>query len=176
MRIIAGNLRGRIFDSPHGHRTHPMSDKIRGAIFNALGDIEGLTVLDAFAGSGAIGFEALSRGASRITFIDADKEAQNAIARNITTLDVADKAQLLRMYVHSYLTRNKEPFDVVIADPPYDDLQYKTLDKLPRLVKPGGILVYSLPPSARLVLPADMELLQQKSYGDATLSFYRKII
>jgi 16S rRNA G966 N2-methylase RsmD len=72
------------------------------------------------------------------------------------------------------LTRSNEQFDIVIADPPYDDLQYKTLDKLPKLVKPGGILVYSLPPTARLIVPPEMELVLQKSYGDASLAFYRR--
>lgn len=152
-----------------------MGDKVRGALFNALGDIEGLTVLDAFAGSGACAFEALSRGASSATLIDADKQAQKTIAQNIAALGLTDRAQLKRMFVHSYLTRSNEQFDIVVADPPYDDLQYKTLDKLPKLVKPGGILVYSLPPTARLVLQSEMGLVQQKSYGDATLAFYRRI-
>jgi 16S rRNA (guanine966-N2)-methyltransferase len=85
MRIIAGRLGGRHFASPQGRRTHPMSDKMRGALFNALGDIDGLSVLDAFAGSGALAFEAVSRGAGHAVAIDVDKSAQRAIAENIST-------------------------------------------------------------------------------------------
>lgn len=173
MRIIAGKLGGLTFDSPRGHRTHPMSDKIRGAIFNILGDIAGLTVADLFAGSGAISFEAISRGATSSTAIEADKTAYATITKNIETLDLADQVKAHKMYVHSWLNRTNDQFDIVIADPPYDDLIYKTLDKLPQLVKPGGIIVYSLPPNARLVLPSNCELVSTKNYGDATLSFYK---
>jgi 16S rRNA (guanine966-N2)-methyltransferase len=75
MRVIAGFLGGRNFDSPGGHRTHPMSDKVRGAVFGVLGDIKGLSVLDAFAGSGALSIEAVSRGAKYAVAIDVDKRA-----------------------------------------------------------------------------------------------------
>jgi 16S rRNA (guanine966-N2)-methyltransferase len=78
VRIIAGSLKGRTFSEPHGHRTHPMSEKVRGALFNALGDIEGLTFLDAFAGSGALSFEAASRGAKSVIAIDKDGPAYSA--------------------------------------------------------------------------------------------------
>lgn len=175
MRIIAGSLGGRTFDSPGGHRTHPMSDKIRGALFNMLGDITGLTIADLYSGSGAISFEAISRGASSSVAIEADKVAYATIARNIKTLSVDEHVKSHKMFVHSWLNRTNDQFDIVIADPPYDDLQYKTLDKLHEVVKPGGILVYSLPPSARLVLPDTCKKLSEKSYGDGTLVFYQKI-
>lgn len=175
MRIVGGRLGGLTFDSPRGHRTHPMGDKIRGALFNMLGDIDGLTVLDLFSGSGAIAIEAVSRGAVHVTAIEADKVAYGTIKRNIDALSLDDHITVHKMYVHSWLNRTNDQFDIVIADPPYDDLQYKTLDKLPELVKPGGILVYSLPPTARLVLPEAMEKVADKSYGDATLVFYEKV-
>lgn len=174
MRIIAGELKGRIFESPHGHRTHPMGDKIRGALFNTLGDIEGLTVVDAFAGSGAISFEATSRGASKVIAIEADKVAQTAIKLNIASLNVSETVTLMPSFVYSFIRRSNETFDLVIADPPYDDLQYKTLEALVKLVKVDGLLVFSLPPTARLVLPKNFELVQEKNYGDACLAFYRK--
>jgi len=175
MRIIAGRLGGRLFESPHGHRTHPMGDKIRGALFNTLGDIEGLTILDAFAGSGALSFEAISRGAASSVAIESDKGAQNSIAANIEKLDLEDHVQLVRAFVISYIRRIHDEFDIIIADPPYDDVQYKALELLPTKVKPGGIIVYSLPPTARLVMPESFELVSKKEYGDATLHFYRRI-
>jgi 16S rRNA (guanine966-N2)-methyltransferase len=175
MRIIAGYLGGRIFESPHGHRTHPMGDRVRTALFNTLGDIKGLTVLDAFAGSGAISFEAVSRGAERAVAIEADKGAHEIILKNITSLGLEVKVETTRAFVHSWMRRTHEEFDIIVADPPYNDLQYKTLEKLHLRAKIQGILVFSLPPKARLLMPDTCELLTEKKYGDATLSFYRKI-
>ncbi|MEI6237412.1 MAG: RsmD family RNA methyltransferase [Candidatus Saccharibacteria bacterium] len=82
MRIVAGNLRGHHFDSPKNAKTHPMSDKMRGALFNMLGDIEGLTVFDAFGGSGALSFEAISRGAKSAIITEVDKYAWAVIKQN----------------------------------------------------------------------------------------------
>jgi 16S rRNA (guanine966-N2)-methyltransferase len=175
MRIIAGKLGGLTFDSPRGHRTHPMSDKIRGALFNMLGDIEGQSVADLFAGTGAISFEAISRGAASSVAIEADKVAYPVIVKNIETLKLDEQVKTHKMYVHSWLNRTNKQFDIVVADPPYDDLVFKTLDKLPEVVKPGGILVYSLPPNTRLLLPKTCEKISEKNYGDATLVFYRKV-
>jgi 16S rRNA (guanine(966)-N(2))-methyltransferase RsmD len=175
MRVISGKLGGQTFDSPRGHRTHPMSDKIRGALFNMLGNIDDLTVADLFAGTGAISIEAISRGAARSVAIEADKVAYTTITHNIEALKLDDQVKVHKMYVHSWLNRTNDQFDIVVADPPYDDLVYKTLDKLPQLVKPGGIIVYSLPPNARLIMPKTCELISDKNYGDATLVFYRKI-
>lgn len=175
MRIISGSLGGRTFDSPRGHRTHPMSDKIRGALFNMLGDITGLHIADLYSGSGAISIEAISRGAAHSIAIEADKVAYATITNNIKALGLDEQITSHKMFVHSWLNRTNKQFDIVIADPPYDDLVYKTLDKLHEVVKPNGILVYSLPPAARLVLPANLELLAEKSYGDAKLAFYKKV-
>ena len=83
MRVVSGSLGGRLFDSPRTHRTHPMSEKARGALFNTLGDIHGLRILDAYAGSGAITIEAESRGAQHVTAIDIDVEAIRTIASNV---------------------------------------------------------------------------------------------
>ncbi len=175
MRIIAGKLGGLTFESPRGHHTHPMSDKIRGALFNMLGDIEGQSVADLYAGTGAISFEAISRGAASSVAIEADKVAYPVIVKNIENLNLSGQVKTHKMYVHSWLNRTNDRFDIVVADPPYDDLVFKTLDKLPEIVKPGGILVYSLPPTARLILPKTYKLLAKKNYGDATLHVYKNI-
>ena len=176
MRIIAGTLGGRLFESPHGFRTHPMSEKIRGAIFNALGDIEGLTVLDPFSGSGALCFEAMSRGAKSAMALDADKGAYMAIQKNIRELGLEGSVKASHIYADSWSTRNQsQAFDLVLLDPPYDNVVLETAEKLALHTKPGGIAVFSLPPAARIALsPKQFELLKEKKYGDATLAFYRR--
>lgn len=175
MRIISGRLGGRIFESPHGHRTHPMSEKIRGAIFNALGDIEGLSVLDPFAGTGALCFEAISRGAKTAVALDADTTAYKIIQKNIQLLGLEDQVTATRIYADSWDTRHRNDlFDLVFLDPPYDAVDPESAEKLALHTKPGGIAVFSLPPNARIILPEkQFALLSSKQYGDATLAFYR---
>jgi len=176
MRVIAGALGGRIFDSPAGHRTHPMSDKVRGALFNALGDIEGLSVLDAFAGSGALSFEAISRGAASAVALDMDKLAIGTIVKNIASLGLQGQVKAIQAGATAWLsTQPDQSFDIVLCDPPYDDLQPNLLSKLAERAKLNGLVVLSLPPEAGFELPAHFELLQSKNYGDATLAFYRRI-
>ena len=97
MRIISGTLKGHTFDSPKGFQTHPMGDKIRTALFNTLGDIKGLTVLDAFSGSGALSFEALSRGAESAVALELDKEAYKVIRANAEKLAVGDRMKLFHI-------------------------------------------------------------------------------
>lgn len=174
MRIIAGKLGGRQFSSPQGHRTHPMSDKMRGALFNTLGDISGLTLLDAFAGSGALGFEAISRGAAHVTLIDNDRHAQQTIAQNITELGVKEQTKLTQASLGAWLSTTNQQFDIILADPPYDKVQGELLEQLADRVTPGGIIVFSLPPKTELELSDSYEPAAKKDYGDATLHFYRR--
>lgn len=175
MRVIAGRLGGRQFASPHGHRTHPMSDKGRGALFNALGDIGGLTVLDAFAGSGALGFEAVSRGVAHVTAIERDRSAQLTITENIKTLGLADRVKLIKSPANSWLSTTSEEFDLVLLDPPFEDLQLGLLAKLAARTRTGGVAVFSLPPDAEVQLPDEFDRLITKKYGDNQLAFYRRI-
>lgn len=174
MRIIAGRLGGRTFDSPRGHRTHPMSDKLRGALFNTLGDITGLEVLDAFAGSGALGFEAASRGAAHVVMIDSDRPAQQAIKANINSLGLQRDVKLISAKTNAWLSTTDQVFDVVVCDPPYDDIQPTLVSRLADRVKPGGLIVLSLPPGSEFALPPSYKRLAKKNYGDATLTFYRR--
>lgn len=177
MRVIAGSLGGRIFESPHGHITHPMSDKIRGALFNILGDISGLTVFDAFAGSGALSIEAISRGAASALAIDIDKEAYQTIQKNVEALKLNEKITVMRKNVAGWSRNNQHvQFDVVIADPPYNDIRPTLLQKLIPQVKPGGIFVLSWPGSEPVRAFNGVEVLTSKSYGDAQLVFYRKTV
>lgn len=153
-----------------------MSDKVRGAIFNMLGDIDGLTVLDAFAGSGALCFEALSRGARLATAIDVDKGAISTIKANANALGLGGRVKAIRANVSSWADNNPEPrFDLVLLDPPYDDVKMPLLAKMAGFAQPGGIVVLSLPPTADSDLGDAYELLSSKSYGDATLSFFRRV-
>lgn len=175
MRIIAGRLGGRQFISPSGHRTHPMSDKGRGALFNALGDIAGLSVLDAFAGSGALGFEAISRGAARVTAIERDRNAQLAVSDNIRALGMQREVKLIKANAAGWLSTSDETFDLILLDPPFDDLQPNLLVRLAGRAKPGGVVVLSLPPDAEITLSKEhFERLIDKQYGDNQLVFYRK--
>jgi 16S rRNA (guanine966-N2)-methyltransferase len=176
MRVIAGRLGGRLFDSPHTHRTHPMSDKARGALFNILGDIEGMTVLDPFAGTGALSFEAVSRGAVHALAIESDRAAQKVIEHNIRTLGVENQVKLVKASSNAWLTTNQdEQFDLVLCDPPHDNLQPNLLTRLAQRVVPGGILVLSLPTSHPVLSFHGFPRLEQRSYGDMQLVFYRRI-
>jgi 16S rRNA (guanine966-N2)-methyltransferase len=175
MRIIAGRLGGRSFEAPRGHRTHPMGDKIRGALFNILGDIDGLTVLDAFAGSGALSFEAISRGAASALAIDIDKEAHQTIQANIALLGLNEQVIVMRKNVAGWSRNNKaKTFDLVLADPPYDDIRPQLLQSLVVQVKPDGLFVLSWPGSEPTRDFRNTTVLTTKSYGDAQLIFYRK--
>ena len=175
MRIIAGKLGGRSFDTPAGHRTHPMSEKGRGGLFNSLGDIAGLTVLDAFAGSGGLAFEALSRGASQATLVESDRLAHEVIVRNSRALGLAQRAKVTRANVGSWSERNPEAlFDIVLCDPPYDHLQEPILQKLAAHVAAQGIYVLSWPgKQTPLELPT-LRIIKTLNYGDAQLIFFRR--
>lgn len=177
MRIIAGSLKSRQFNSPPGSRTHPMSEKMRGALFSALGDISGLNVLDAFAGSGAVGFEAISRGAASVLAIESDKRAQQTILANKLALGVERQYILIKGKAVSWSKNNSgRGFDVVICDPPYNKVDEAGIERLARHTKTGGIAVFSLPPATRIILPkSEFSHLSAKSYGDSNLVFYRKV-
>lgn len=164
-----------MFDSPGGHRTHPMSDKVRGALFTMLGDLDGLTVLDAFAGSGALSFEAVSHGAASALAIEPDRTAQKTIAQNIRALGLDGQVRLVKATANAWLSTNAgATFDIVLCDPPYDDLQQPLVQRLAELVKPSGLLVLSWPGNAELPELPGLQLIEQRSYGDAQLGFYRR--
>jgi 16S rRNA (guanine966-N2)-methyltransferase len=176
MRVIAGYLGGRNFVSPRGHRTHPMSEKARGGIFGVLGDIKGLTVLDAFAGSGALSIEAISRGAKSAIAIEVDRGAHRVITENSKTLGIDDRLKAVRAFANAWSTRHQaQCFDLVFADPPYDVIPYRDLKILPRHLKDTGTLVLSWPGAAEPLKFVGLQVVQAKNYGDAQLVFYQKI-
>jgi 16S rRNA (guanine966-N2)-methyltransferase len=122
MRIIAGEWGGRRIEAPKGEATRPTADRTRETLFNMLasrlGDFEGLRVADLFAGSGALGLEALSRGAARCLFVERDRAALDAIRANIATLGAGERARVEAGSVMG-LGPAREPLDLVLADPPY---------------------------------------------------------
>lgn len=148
---------------------------MRGALFTMLGDLSDLRVLDAFAGSGALSFEAVSRGAASVLAIDSDRQAQQAVSKNIEALGLQRFVKLVKANASAWLTTSKDGhFDIVLCDPPYDDLQLGLLSRLAEVVKPGGLLVLSWPGNQDLPGLPELTLIEQRSYGDGQLGFYRR--
>jgi len=174
LRVIAGSLGGRFFESPETSATHPMGERVRGSLFNILGDIEGKTVLDAFSGSGALSFEALSRGASSALLLENDKRAQNAIEASIKTLGLGQKARLVKANSRMWSERNNEQFDLLLLDPPYHNMQFSTVDMLVKHLKPNGLMVLSYPGKGDTPTVNGVVVVDTRLYGDAALAFYRK--
>lgn len=179
IRIISGRFGGRKIEAPDNERTHPMGERVRNAMFNSIGDeIRGARVLDAFAGTGSLGLEALSRGARQATFIERDRIAQKILAKNIETLGVKDSAIVVRTTVSNWLINLdvSEQYDVIFADPPYYDLQLSTVSRLFSLLKPNGLMVLSH--SGRGEGP-NLEnrivVVDNRSYGNAYLTFFRRV-
>lgn len=176
MKIIAGFYGGRVINAPDSRRTHPMGEMIRNAMFNSIGrSIEGSAVLDAFAGSGSIGLEALSRGAKSAVFVERDRDAQKVIEGNISSLGVQDKTKLIKAPVGSWLsTYAGKEFDIIFADPPYHDTQFSTVIKLMGLLKVGALMVLSHPGRDECPTKPGVVVVDNRSYGDASLVFFRR--
>ncbi|HXT69819.1 MAG TPA: 16S rRNA (guanine(966)-N(2))-methyltransferase RsmD [Vicinamibacterales bacterium] len=175
MRIIAGTLKGRNLAAPPGRDVRPTSDSLRETLFNVLGDlIVEARVLDAFAGTGAIGLEALSRGARQVTFIERDARAIRALSENIRSCGVPDACAIIR---HDFLSaRITGAFDLVIADPPYDMASLdETVTRGAGWLAEHGRLV--LEHSKRRVAPETAGPLRRSrtlTAGDSALSFYER--
>ena len=139
VRIIGGQYRRRLLDFPDADGLRPTPDRVRETLFNWLGqDLPGWTCLDLFAGSGALGFEAASRGAARVVMIERDAKAIHALERNRATLG-ASQLDLLRVDALAWLANNRETFDLIFIDPPFDSgLAGPVLADLARHLKPGG--------------------------------------
>lgn len=199
MRIIAGEFRGRTLRAPKGMKTRPTTDRVREALFSILGNIGGDRVVDCFAGTGALGLEAISRGASFAAFVESGKEAAKAIDQNINQLGAKDRTLLLRCPVERCVgTLSKQSqFDLILADPPWPICHQAAIDveRLARVIlKPGGTLVVGHPTSSPVELrphqsdlPAAsppplasssgqvlFELESRRNWGDSGLSLFRR--
>lgn len=177
MRIIAGTWRGRPLDAPRGNATRPTSDRAREGLFSMLasrlGSFEDLAVADLFAGTGALGLEALSRGAASCTFVEKDRVALDILRRNIDRLGATAKADIHAQAVE-HLPPPARPFDLVMMDPPYGaGLAQPALDKAAAWLAPGGWLSVELHDEV-LSLPEGLEQDAGRRFGKATLLLARK--
>lgn len=145
MRIVAGEFRGRTISAPDGEATRPTSDRVREALFSSLysqlGGFEGAVVLDAFAGSGALGLEALSRGAARAVFFERDERAAAVLKKNVRACGLDDsRAKVVRRDVMGVSPDMAGgPFDLVLLDPPYRDDPSAVLEMTSRLIEGGSV-------------------------------------
>lgn len=176
VRIISGTYGGRYLEAPDTSRTHPMSERVRGSLFNQLGDVTGLRVLDAFAGTGVVGLELLSRGANSAVLIEKDRIAQKVIDANIKSLGLKGRAKLIRSTIASWDdTTESEKFDLIFADPPYHDMQLSTVSRLVRHLNPKGLMILSHPGRESAPTVNGVVVVDKRSYGDAALAFYRLV-
>lgn len=180
LRIIGGRLGGRRLLAPRGQGTRPTQDRAREALFSILVDVTGYRVLDLYAGSGAVGLEALSRGALRAVFVESDPRAIACLERNVLALDLAGASTVVGSPVARALRTlpRAGPFDILFADPPYDLGEAALLEVLthaPVLLAPSGIVVLehrSRDPSPEALLP--VVRTDVRRYGEAALAFYAR--
>ena len=176
MRVIAGRLGGRRLTAPHGMATRPTSDRVREALFSALGDVRGARVLDLYAGTGALGIEALSRGAAHATFVESARTALTALRENLAAMDLAGSARVVSKPVARAAATLPGPFDLIFADPPYAALAEVPAAlaalQAAAAIAPGARVVVEH--ASRDAAPAMAGLIPRPSraYGDTTVTLY----
>jgi len=181
MRIIGGTHRGRKLVGPSSEGTRPLSDRAREALFNILGPgIRDERFLDLFAGTGAVGFEALSRGAGSATFVEQGRDALADIRANVAALGFEDRADVVAGDAFGFLGRTRERFDVIFAGPPqWNDLWNATLqaiDQRDEVLADGGLVVTQLDPSEDTG-EGELEVLMRvdaRTYGRTLLLFHER--
>ncbi|MEO5956139.1 MAG: 16S rRNA (guanine(966)-N(2))-methyltransferase RsmD [Nitrospiraceae bacterium] len=180
MRIIAGTHRGRRLSGPTGTILRPTSDKVRGALFSILGtQVQGGHFLDLYAGTGAVGIEALSRGAATVTFVESDPKAVQLLRKNLQACQLLDRAYVCVERTATFLERKDwwhGPYDVLFADPPYaalDELEILTHAWKPGLLSEEATMM--IEHESRTALPASLDhaaLVRRYVYGDTALYLY----
>jgi 16S rRNA (guanine966-N2)-methyltransferase len=171
MRIIAGTHRGQRIAAPRGRDTRPTSDRVRENAFNLIGPVDDAHVLDLYAGSGALGLEALSRGAATAVFVESDREACRTIDANLDKLRL--KGSVLRQDAARAVAQDRRSYDLILCDPPYDFGDHERVAlHLARLLAPDGLLVYET--SGRAGPPAvpGLEVRTSRKYGSARLTLF----
>ena len=172
MRSIAGSRKGHRIAAPQGLATRPTSDRVRESAFNLIGPVDGAAVLDLFAGSGALGLEALSRGAARATFVESDRDACRTINANLDRLRLTG-ARVLCQDVLRFLATERGPYDLILVDPPYDQVEAlapRLAATLPALLAADGLLVYETSSRQEPELP--LALRTSRRYGSVRLSLF----
>jgi 16S rRNA (guanine966-N2)-methyltransferase len=174
VRIIAGTRKGHTIHAPRGRDTRPTSDRVRENVFNLVGPVDGATVLDLYAGSGAMGLEALSRGAARAVFVERDGDAVRAIERNLDKLRL--QGTIVRQDALAVLAAEaaaSRKYDLVLVDPPYDmysDLQPKLAHYLAAVLADEGLLVVETDARMRPELP--LAERTSRRYGQTRVTVY----
>jgi 16S rRNA (guanine966-N2)-methyltransferase len=178
MRVIAGRLGGRRLKAPKGWVTRPTSDRVRESLFALLGEVEGASVLDLFAGTGGLGIEALSRGAAEAVFIERDAGAVRALRANLEELGLEPAAAEVRrgdvLRALRSARARKETYDLVFIDPPYSHAHawWPELSSiLPSLLRPAARVVVESDRRAPLQLGVQLE--RERRYGDTTIRIHR---
>lgn len=179
MRVIAGKYKGRVLASPKDSCISPTSGKVKEALFSILTEeVEGSRFLDIFSGSGAIGIEAISRGAVFTAFIDDNRDSIGTIRENLKKLQITNNYQILAGDFESSLNRLSGDFDIIFADPPYAFKDYEHLFKVMgdlKLLKDDGVLI--IEHRKDIKLPSDIHGFSKvkcKKYGTASMSIYNK--
>lgn len=174
MRVIAGTHGGRRLQAPSGRDTRPTSDRVREALFSVLGDVGGLRVLDLYAGSGALGIEALSRGAATCEFVDRAAPAITAIRRNLDALGIDAPAHRRdALQALSDASGRAAAYDLVFLDPPYrhsPELGRALSDALPAVLAPGARVVTESDRRSELAL--DLPSTFERRYGDTLIRIH----
>ncbi len=173
MRIVAGSRRGRKLTTLTGTDVRPTGDRVREAIFNALGSmgvIEDANVLDLFAGSGALGLEAISRGAKHVTFVDSSPQALDVVRANIAACDCADSCTVVRSEAAAHLARNQTTYDLVLLDPPYE---FDSWAELLSGLEAQTLVIESNRP---IEAPAGSQVLRERKYGGTVVTVMAPIL
>lgn len=171
VRVVAGEFKGRRLHAPRGARTRPTADRVREALFSMLGDVSGARVLDLYAGSGALGIEALSRGAESAVFVERDRRALAALRRNLDA--VGAEAEVRQQDVARFLGHPEGTFDLVLCDPPYDDaprVAVALFEALPAMLAEDARIVTESDKRKPLVLT--QPLLVERTYGDTRIAIH----
>lgn len=172
MRVIAGTAKGRKLRSTSSAR--PMTDQIREALFSTLGDISGMRFLDLYAGSGAVGVEALSRGAAMVTFVENDRVAIDDIEHNLDVTGQAERAEVVHADVERYVSRRGRQYGVVVVDPPFGiGLPSRVISSVAEsdLAGPSTTVVVRVSSRQEANLPPGYEMISRRRYGDSTILY-----
>ncbi|HVX18614.1 MAG TPA: 16S rRNA (guanine(966)-N(2))-methyltransferase RsmD [Acidimicrobiales bacterium] len=178
MRVVAGTARGRKLTAPRGRDVRPTTDRVREAIFNALRSLDAIddaSVLDLFAGTGALGIEALSRGAAHATFVDQDRVARASVSANLSATGLEGRATVVADDASRFVARHPRTqlFDLVLLDPPYAfDSWMELLDAVAGVVADGGVVVVESP--AEPPTPTWGSIVRVKSYGSTVVTLLRR--